>query len=627
MTLGCVEGAANVAKRPWWAWWCAAAALILSGAGRLVPGPSFDLADGIAATTSILVVLTAGLVALGMPTQHRNGRLMILIALALACDSVGWAATGPWQFIAFVLNPFDGLLLLLLLLRWPMQRLQTRAQVRVAWVGFVTLPLLYLADGLTWNAAWDTSTASAWWPALLDRDVNTAIIRVRATLELVLLLGYLALVAARVRSAPRPERRELIPVVVATACLSLLYLMRSPIELSGSLVPEWLDWFFRLAYIAVPMSFLTAVAVRRVHRALAVESLLRPDRLPTPASVRAALAQAMGDDRLGLALYSPTRGGYVDEDGAPAVRVPAGRQAIEVPAADGTPIARIDVDGRLAERPDLTAGVARAAVVALDNARLQADLRAQLREGEVSKLQLEEAAKETERLTRLLPSGLAAKLRADPAAVDRTEEMTVTVLMSDVRGYSAIAEQTEPSVLAQQLNEHRRAMNAAVLGEGGTVMQYVGDAVMAVFGAPFPQPDHAARALRAAAGMHARQAEVNAAWTRAGLAPFGLGIGLSTGPVAAALLGSSERVEYTLVGDTVNLAQRLQDAARPAGSTVISAATVHACGETLGTDGITQLPPLVVKGRTTPVSAYRIDPRAAGTTIGATADGASGPVR
>ena len=186
--------------------------------------------------------------------------------------------------------------------------------------------------------------------------------------------------------------------------------------------------------------------------------------------------------------------------------------------------------------------------------------------------------------------------------------MTVTVLMSDVRGYSGIAERTQPSILARQLNEHRQAMNRAILAEGGTVMQYVGDAVMAVFGAPFPQPDHAARALRAAVEMHAQQAEVNARWTEAGLAPFGLGIGLSTGAVAAALLGSDERVEYTLVGDTVNLAQRLENAARPAGSTVVSAATVSACDGVLPSRPLVELPALAVKGRTAPVPAYLLEP-------------------
>jgi adenylate cyclase len=222
-----------------------------------------------------------------------------------------------------------------------------------------------------------------------------------------------------------------------------------------------------------------------------------------------------------------------------------------------------------------------------------------------------------ETLSRLLPSGLAAKLRADRDAVGRTERLTVTVLMSDVRGYSAIAERSDPAALASQLNAHRRAMNAAILAEKGTVMQYVGDAVMAVFGAPDPQPDHAQRAIRAALGMHAQQRELDGRWAGQGLAPFGLGIGLSTGEVAAALLGSTERLEYTLVGDVVNLAQRLQDLARPAGSSVVSQATVQAARTTGAADRsrplylYEPLGPLEVKGRTAPVVAYRLATRPA----------------
>lgn len=207
-----------------------------------------------------------------------------------------------------------------------------------------------------------------------------------------------------------------------------------------------------------------------------------------------------------------------------------------------------------------------------------------------------------ETLSRLLPSGLAAKLRADPAAIGRTERLTVTVLMSDVRGYSRIAERTDPSVLARQLNEHRREMNAAILDQGGTVMQYVGDAVMAVFGAPFPQDDHAQRALRTAAEMHRRQAVVDLSWSAEGLEPFGMGIGLSTGEVAAALLGSDERLEYTLVGDTVNLAQRLQDLARPAGTTIASSATAASAPSWV----FERLAPVSVKGRDAAVEACRV---------------------
>jgi class 3 adenylate cyclase/DNA-binding NarL/FixJ family response regulator len=212
-----------------------------------------------------------------------------------------------------------------------------------------------------------------------------------------------------------------------------------------------------------------------------------------------------------------------------------------------------------------------------------------------------------ETLSRLLPSGLADKLLHDRGAVERTERLTVTVLMSDVRGYTGIAEKTDPAVLAGQLNAHRRAMNGAVLAAGGTVMQYVGDAVMAVFGAPDPAADHAERAVGAACEMHRGQHVLDRDWAGQGLAPFALGIGLSTGEVAAALLGSEERLEYTVVGDTVNLAQRMQDLARPSG-TVAAGTTV------LAADGSWDWRPLgerPVKGRAAPVAAFHLEDRSA----------------
>jgi adenylate cyclase len=209
-----------------------------------------------------------------------------------------------------------------------------------------------------------------------------------------------------------------------------------------------------------------------------------------------------------------------------------------------------------------------------------------------------------ERLSRLLPGGLAELLRGEGRRIGETEELVVTVLMGDIRGYSSIAERSDPSQLAAQLSEHRAEMNGAILGEHGTVMQFVGDAVMACFGAPLPLADHAERAVSAARSMIERQAALNEKWDADGRPAFGIGIGISTGPVAAALLGSEERVEYTLVGDTVNVAQRLQDLARPAGRIVLNESTYN---------GLRTAPECVdlgealVKGRDTPVHAFRID--------------------
>jgi class 3 adenylate cyclase/DNA-binding NarL/FixJ family response regulator len=207
-----------------------------------------------------------------------------------------------------------------------------------------------------------------------------------------------------------------------------------------------------------------------------------------------------------------------------------------------------------------------------------------------------------ETLSRLLPGGLADKIRQEKRNIGETERVVVTVLMSDIRSYSTIAEHADPSQLAGQLNTHRAAMNRAILGEGGTVMQFVGDAVMAVFGAPFAQDDHADRAVVAASAMHALQAEINAHWADDGLPAFGLGLGLSTGEAVAALLGSEERLEYTLVGDTVNLSQRLQQLAA-AGETVLSEGTVKSL--TIQVEFV-PLSAQRVKGRDAPVISYQI---------------------
>ena len=207
-----------------------------------------------------------------------------------------------------------------------------------------------------------------------------------------------------------------------------------------------------------------------------------------------------------------------------------------------------------------------------------------------------------ESLSRMLPTGVADRIRARGAHAGDTEQLNVTVLMSDIRGYTTISEHTNPSNLAQQLNRHRAEMNRAILDAGGTVMQYVGDAVLAVFGAPEPSTDHADRALLAAHAMHAAQAKVNRAWLLEGLEPFPLGIGLSTGDVAAAILGSEERIEYTVVGDAVNLCQRLQQFAADGeivvGDLTWEQFTTKPAAEDLGTH--------LVKGRSTPVQPRKI---------------------
>jgi class 3 adenylate cyclase len=596
-------------RRPWWAVLCGAGAIVL----LWWPSWAYPLTGASAVTFDVLVIslVVAGWVSLGRPSQRGNGILMLILAAAASATTLQNATWGPWAFIGTIIYPLVGILLGWLLLRWPRSRLQTRAQIWLIRIACVLVPLLTVSANVAYDPRWDGYTGNAWWPTIVHvKKPETWLYDGSQGVEAILLVLFLALMAARIFQATRPERRELAPVAIAATAFAAFAVAEAIEIITDTNISDVVNWSSNLAALAVPVAFLTSVAVGRVQRALAVEALLDPQRLASVDAVGRALSRALGDRYLTLATWSAQRGHYLLSDGTAAPDDLGNAHAVYVVSpVDGTPLARMGVDPKLAGRTDFVEAVLRAAGTALDNARLQAELRAGQRETDQSLQRLNHAEAAHRRMTRLLPGGLAERISSDPDAFTTTELLTVTVLMSDIRGYTAIAEVTEPARLAAQLNDHRQAMNEAVLAHGGTVMQYVGDAVMAVFGAPEPLDEHEARALAAAAQMHAGQDELNATWAGQGLQPFGLGIGLSTGQVAAALLGSRDRVEYTVVGDTVNLAARLCDAARPAGCTVASAATISRSNSA---EDYEPLPALHVKGRAATVTAYRRPPPSPG---------------
>jgi class 3 adenylate cyclase len=183
------------------------------------------------------------------------------------------------------------------------------------------------------------------------------------------------------------------------------------------------------------------------------------------------------------------------------------------------------------------------------------------------------------------------------------EEREVSVLFSDIRGFSTMAEQLPAREVAGIVGRHLQAMAEVVLERGGTIDKFSGDGVMAVFGAPDPMEDHAERALRCGLDMQARQSELNAESAAAGLPPVGMGIGVNTGTVVAGTVGAVGRLEYTVLGDAVNLAQRLQ-AEAAAGEVLATAATVAAAPDILvEAVGMKQ-----VKGRQEAVETFRVLP-------------------
>jgi len=138
----------------------------------------------------------------------------------------------------------------------------------------------------------------------------------------------------------------------------------------------------------------------------------------------------------------------------------------------------------------------------------------------------------------------------------------LTILFSDIRGFTSMSETMEPAQVSTLLNEYLGVMTRVIFEHGGTLDKFMGDAVMAFWGDPIPQPDHALRAVRAALEMRAKTEELVAEWQRQGRQPIAAGIGINTGRVVVGNLGSSAFIDYTVIGDDVNLACRLEQVAR-----------------------------------------------------------------
>jgi len=205
-------------------------------------------------------------------------------------------------------------------------------------------------------------------------------------------------------------------------------------------------------------------------------------------------------------------------------------------------------------------------------------------------------------LRSFVPQQFAAKLAAGGAAAEQ-QEAEATVLFSDIRGFSALAERLSAREIADILARHLSAMAEIVVAHGGMLDKFAGDAVMAVFGVPDPAPDHAEQALRCAMAMQARQAELNReGWTET-LSDLGMGIGVNTGTVVAGTVGGGGRLEYTVVGDAVNIAQRLQSEAE--GGEIVASASTVAAAPSIAAEPIGLRP---VKGRKDPVEVFRVLP-------------------
>ena len=182
------------------------------------------------------------------------------------------------------------------------------------------------------------------------------------------------------------------------------------------------------------------------------------------------------------------------------------------------------------------------------------------------------------------------------------EKKVVTIFFSDIRGFTPMSEALSAEQVVHILNEYFTAMTAIIFKYEGTLDKFMGDAIMAVYGAPIDYPDHAERAVLAAVEMSEKMKELQAKWRDEGKKEVNIGIGINTGEVVVGNIGSNERMEYTAIGDNVNLTQRLESVAEK-GQILISAATYEKVKHKI--DAV-MLDPIKVKGKTDKVLAYSV---------------------
>jgi adenylate cyclase len=261
----------------------------------------------------------------------------------------------------------------------------------------------------------------------------------------------------------------------------------------------------------------------------------------------------------------------------------------------GDVIGVIYVDNRTAsgvftdESVEFLVGFANHAAIAIDNARLYENVQKETK----ARLNLQRY---------LSPNVVDDVLNKKEALTLGGSSVVCSVLFADICGFTPLSQQLPPEEVVRMLNEYFTIMADVIFQHRGTLDKFIGDAVMAVFGAPVTTPDHAKHAVTAAMAMIKETRALQDKAVREGRQAFQIRIGINSGPVVAGNIGSPDRIDYTVIGDTVNLAARLEPKA-PANGVVISDATYQLVKDCVT---VNKWPSVEIKGRTGEVEVYEV---------------------
>lgn len=250
---------------------------------------------------------------------------------------------------------------------------------------------------------------------------------------------------------------------------------------------------------------------------------------------------------------------------------------------------RRDLLGRFEEDDlDLLSAIASQAAISIENT--------------LAREQLQHEAQVRERLGRFLPSGVVDRVLAGEIKLGGVSQ-EITTLFADIRGFTPLSERTSPEVVVEVLNEHFTVMTDAIVAYGGTLDKYIGDSVMALFGAPSNNPGQdPINAVSAAVRMQRGMRVVNEKLVARSLPTIRIGVGINTGRAVVGEIGSEKQMNYTAIGDAVNTAARLESNAQP-GQILVSASTASRLRDNFR---LNPLPPIKLKGKTEPAPVFEV---------------------
>jgi signal transduction histidine kinase len=390
----------------------------------------------------------SGLLAWARRPENRTGPLLMLVGLTFFAGLLNSADQDALHTLGAWVRPLHFVIFVYVLLALPSGRLDSSLARGVVIGAFLDLGLLYHA------------------PLVIGDDGLGGILADASfALAAVLFLAASVLLLRRWRAGTEAWRRAVAPVLWPGALtLAALAFFNASEFLSHPVGPAPM-WAFRIAFAAIPVAFLAVLLRVRLARASVAELVVELEKPRAPGALRHALARALGDPSVTLAYWLPGENRYVDIDGRP-IELPRGeeRRAATLVERDGTRVAAIVHDEALSDEPELLRAVSAAAALALDNERLQAELRARLDELKASRARVVEAA-DTERkriernlhdatqqrLTSVtLALGLAeAKLASDPGAARRDLAQAKQALAAALAELRDLSQGIHPSVLTE----------------------------------------------------------------------------------------------------------------------------------------------------------------------------------